>query len=71
MMTTSENATQKSITRPLLSVHHTSFLWALCHEFVRSTTQRFPALSGDGLPFSEISPIKQRAASLRRVTSES
>ena len=71
MMTTSENATQKSITRPHLSVHHISFLWALCQEFVRSTTQRFPALSGAGLPFSEISPAKQRAASLRRVVAES
>ena len=28
MMTTSEQATQKSITLPLLSVHHISFLWA-------------------------------------------
>ena len=32
MMTTSEKATQKSTTRPRLSVHHTSFLWALCQE---------------------------------------
>jgi hypothetical protein len=31
MMTTLENATQKSITRPTRSVHHASFLWALCH----------------------------------------
>jgi hypothetical protein len=43
MMTTSEKATQKSITLSLLSVHHTSFLWALCHELVLSTTQRFVA----------------------------
>jgi len=43
MMTTSEKATQKSITRPLRSVHHTSFLCALCHELVLSTTQRFVA----------------------------
>jgi hypothetical protein len=49
MMIASENATQKSITRPRLSVHHTSFLWALCQEFVRSTTQRCPAAtSGAG-----------------------
>lgn len=40
IMTTSENVTQKSITRPRLSVHHFSFLYALCHEFVRSTIQR-------------------------------
>jgi hypothetical protein len=37
MITTSENATrEKSITRPTRSVHHTSFLCALCHEFVLS-----------------------------------
>ena len=28
MMTTSEKATQKSMTSPRRSVHHTSFLWA-------------------------------------------
>jgi hypothetical protein len=43
MITTSEKATQKSITLPLLSVHHTSFLWALCQGLVLSTTQRFAA----------------------------
>jgi hypothetical protein len=37
-MTTSEKAIQKSMTLPRRSVHHTSFLWALCHELVRSTT---------------------------------
>ena len=31
MITTSENATQKSITLSTLSVHQRSFLWALCH----------------------------------------
>ena len=51
MMTTSEKATQKSTTLPLRSVHHTNFLWALCHELVLSTTQRFVAPSGEGLPF--------------------
>jgi hypothetical protein len=45
-MTISEKAIQKSMTRPWRSVHHTSFLWALCHELVRSTTQRFVACSG-------------------------
>ena len=45
MMTTSEKATQKSTTRPRLSVHHTSFLWALCQKLVLSTTQRFVAPS--------------------------
>src|SRR5215208_3252895 len=49
MITTSEKATQKSITRPSLSVHHTSFLWALCQEFVLSTTHRKPAVSGGSL----------------------
>ena len=43
MMTTSEKATQKSMTLPTLSVHHTNFLWALCHEPVRYTTHRFVA----------------------------
>ena len=40
MITTLEKATQKSITFPTLSVHHISFLWALCHELLRSRTHR-------------------------------
>ncbi len=71
MMTTSENATQKSITRPLLSVHHASFLWALPQEFVRSTTHRFVAATGAGLPFSEISASSPRSRSRSRVAFES
>ena len=72
MMTTSENATQKSMTSPSLSVHHTSFfLWALCQELVRSTTQRFVARSGAGLPFSEIMGSRPRDFSFSRVVSES
>jgi hypothetical protein len=71
MMTTLENAIQKSITRPRRSVHHTSFLWALCQEFVLSTTHRNPALSGAGLPFWQITPISSRSSSSRRVTFES
>ena len=55
MITTSEKVIQKSITHPLRSVHHTSFLWALCQELVRSTIHRFVAASGAGLPFWEIS----------------
>ncbi len=53
MMTTSEKATQKSMTGSRRSVHHTSFfLWALFQEeFVRSTTHRFVAYKGAGLPF--------------------
>jgi hypothetical protein len=71
MMATSEKATQKSTTRPRLSVHHTSFLWALCQEPVRSTTHRFVAASGAGLPFSEISAIRSRSRSRSRVAPES
>ena len=71
MITTSENATQKSMTRPILSVHHTSFLWALCHEAVLSTTHLLVAQNGAGLPFPEISHRKPRSVSRRRVASES
>ena len=59
MMTTSEKATQKSMTLSRRSVHHTNFLWALCQELVLSTTQRFVAANGAGLPFSEITPSKR------------
>jgi hypothetical protein len=56
-MITLEKAIQKSMTRPRFSVHHTSFLWALCQELVLSTTHRKRASSGADLPFSEIAPI--------------
>ncbi len=71
MMTTSEKATQKSTTLPRLSVHHTSFLWALCQELVLSTTQRFVAPSGEGWPFWEISEISPRSSRRLRMSSES
>ena len=71
MITTSENATQKSITLPTLSVHHTSFLWALCHELVRSTTHRLLAQNGAGLPFPEISHPRPSFSSRSRVRFES
>jgi hypothetical protein len=72
MITTSENATQKSITLPTRSVHHTSFLWALCHELVRSTTtHRFVAQNGAGLPFPEISHLSPSSARRSRVRRES
>ncbi len=71
MMITLENAIQKSTTRPFRSVHHTSFLWALCQELVRSTTHRLVAVTGAGLPFSEISALSPRAASFWRVAWES
>jgi hypothetical protein len=71
MMITSEKATQKSTTLPLLSVHHTSFLWALCHELVLSTTHRFVAPSGEGLPFWEISVSSPQSAKRSRVSLES
>ena len=67
MMTTSEKAIQKSMTRALRSAHQASFLWALCQEFVRSTIQRFAACSGTGLPFSESKPSRPRASSFSRV----
>jgi hypothetical protein len=71
MITTSEKATQKSITLPTLCVHQTSFLWALCHAPVRSTTHRFVAQNGAGLPFPEISHPKPRSARCSRVRRES
>ena len=61
MLTTSEKATQKSITLSRRSVHYTNFLWALFQEFVRSTTQGFVAASGAGLPFSEITASSPRS----------
>jgi hypothetical protein len=62
MMIVLEKAIQKSMTRPSLSVHHTSFLWTLLQEeSVRSTTHRFMACRGGaGLPFSEITPASWR-----------
>ncbi len=71
MITTSENAIQKSTTRPTLSVHHTSFLWALCHELVLSTTHLFVAQNGAGLPFPEISHPNLNSPSRSRVAFES
>jgi hypothetical protein len=71
MMTTSEKATQKSTTRPRLSVHQRSFLWALCHELVLSATQRFVAPSSAGLPFWEISASSPRSLRRSRVALES
>ena len=71
MMIALEKATQKSMTRPSLSVHHTSFLWALVQELVRSTTQRFVAPIGAGLPFSEITPTSLRSLRSSLVTFES
>jgi len=69
MMIELEKAIQKSTTRPSLSVHHTSFLWALGHELVRSTTHRFVTpRGGAGLPFSEITPTRPRSSKSRRVT---
>jgi hypothetical protein len=71
MMITSEKAIQKPITLPRFSVHHTSFLWAFCHELVRSTTHLFVAVTGAGLPFSEIPALSPRVASFSRVVFES
>jgi hypothetical protein len=71
MIITSEKATQKSMTRPRLSVNHKSFLWAWCKELVRSTTQRLVAPSGAGLPFWAISASRPRFSRRSRVTFES
>ena len=71
MMIAFEKAIQKSITRPFLSLHHISFLWAFCQEFVRSTTQRFVAFRGAGLPFRELSARSPRSRKRSRVRSES
>ena len=70
-MNTSEKAIQKSMTSPRRSVHQVSFLWALCHELVHSTTHRFVARSGYGFPFSEITPVRPRSSNRLRVTFES
>jgi hypothetical protein len=62
MITTFEKAIQKSTTRARRCVHHTSFLWASFagQEFVRSTIHRPVAFRGAGLPFTEISAIRDR-----------
>lgn len=70
MITTSEKDTQKSITLPTLSVHHVSFLWALCHELVLSTTQRLVAQNGAGLPLPEISHLSPNSRRRSRVSCE-
>ncbi len=70
-MTTLEKAIQKSMTRPRCLMHQTSFLWLLFQEFVRSTTQRFVACGGAGLPFSEIVEARARTFSFSWVVSES
>ena len=70
MITTSEKATQKSITFPTRSVHQTSFLWALCQELVLSTTHQFVAQSAAGLPFPEISHLSTDSARRSRVRRE-
>jgi hypothetical protein len=71
MMISFEKLIQKSITLPTRSVHHTSFLWALCHELVRSTTHRLVAQNGASLPFPEISHLSPSSATRSRVRCES
>lgn len=71
MTTTLENETQKSTTRPRLSVHHSNFLWALCQELVRSMTQRLVAFRGAGVPLREISATSPNPRSRSRVGPES
>jgi hypothetical protein len=71
MITTSEKAIQKSITLPARSVHHTSFLWALCHALVLCTTHLLVAHNGAGLPFLEISHDSPRSPRRSRLRAES
>ena len=67
-MITFEKAIQKSMTRPSLSVHHTSFfLWALLQELVRSTTHRFVACRGASLPFLEATAMEKLSSEVRVV----
>src|SRR5918995_2691003 len=44
MITTSVKATQECTTRSSRSVHHASYFWAFCQEYLCSTIQRFAAL---------------------------
>src|SRR5215207_1909302 len=55
---TSDRVTQKSMTLPLRSVHHTSFLWAsfACHRFVRSMTHRKPTCAAAASATAVASP---------------
>jgi hypothetical protein len=55
---TSDRATQKSMTLPLRSVHHTGFLWAsfACQEFVRSMTHRKPTCTAAASATAAASP---------------
>lgn len=71
MITTLEQATQKSTTLARLSVHHTSFLWALCQEPVRSTIHLLVAQRGAGLPLPEIYHPNPICASRCRMGTES
>ena len=56
-----------------LGTPHKLLLWAsfACQELVLSTTQRFVAVSGAGLPFWAISASSPRSSSRSRVVSES
>lgn len=54
VMITPDKTSQKSMTGSSHSVHYTNFLWALDQEFLHSTTQRFVAAIGAGIPFFEI-----------------
>ncbi len=67
MMSPSEKATQRSTARHSRSVHHTSFLCALCHEFVLSTIQRWPAYRGAGWPFLAIWAFFEALTADRRI----
>jgi len=57
-MITLEKAIQKSMTRPRLSVHHTSFLWVVSGIDPFDHPHRILALSGAALPFSQHLAVK-------------
>jgi hypothetical protein len=46
-------------------------LWALCHALVLSTTHRYVAHNGAGLPFLEISDPSPRSSRRSRLRAES
>jgi hypothetical protein len=54
-----------------LRAPHELLVGALCHELVRSTTHRFVAQNGAGLPFPEISHLSPSSARRSRVRRES
>jgi hypothetical protein len=61
----------QELLRKAMIEQDTSFLWALCHELVRSTTHLLVAQKGAGLPFLEISHESPRSPKRSRLRAES